>query len=302
MDNYIERKRKQKQRDLYKSGFYDNQLKAITASDAALAMDQNCLSACLAKEFNHNFDAYDAAIDAVYNQTRIGGSSLHHLLDGQHDILGAYRAVQDVRADDSFVQELTQAIEHLLRDTTSVSGVNLLTSLTPDQFNKLSHATSYLGISRPFLADILTVNATEILGGSMAAASSLILGKHKDIGRLSQLSGSFVVSSLVSANPALLTVAASGLIYSVKSADNNIDVLRKAGHGSIISGASILTGALIPGPGWFTMLAAFGAALAMQYAIDSPEKTMARLQLIKQPVESVYRQVHCALKDRSVYE
>ncbi|MCX7003830.1 MAG: hypothetical protein NTV22_11230, partial [bacterium] len=37
----------------------------------------------MAATFNHNFDAYDRAIDTAYNATHIGGSQLHHLVDGQ---------------------------------------------------------------------------------------------------------------------------------------------------------------------------------------------------------------------------
>jgi hypothetical protein len=44
----------------------------------------------LADKFNKNFDEYDAAIDAIYNKTHIGGSRYHHLIDGQHDIFGAF--------------------------------------------------------------------------------------------------------------------------------------------------------------------------------------------------------------------
>ena len=71
-------------------------------TQGALAADSgHSLAQWLASEFNHSFDAYDKAIDAAYNSTRVGGSWYHHIVDGQHDILGAFRAVQDVSADDT---------------------------------------------------------------------------------------------------------------------------------------------------------------------------------------------------------
>src|SRR5437773_7004451 len=45
---------------------------------------ENAISRELAARFNQNFDKYDAIIDNVYNETRIGGSELHHNLDGSH--------------------------------------------------------------------------------------------------------------------------------------------------------------------------------------------------------------------------
>lgn len=94
------------------------------AMDTGLNLGSYTLASWSAEKFNHNFDDYDRAIDAVYNSTHVGGSSYHHLLDGQHSILGAFQAVKDVKTDDSFVTEFLQAGEHLLRDTASISGVN----------------------------------------------------------------------------------------------------------------------------------------------------------------------------------
>ena len=43
-----------------------------------------------------NTTAYDKAIDSVYLSTHVGGSQLHHLLDGQHDIFGAFDSYQSI--------------------------------------------------------------------------------------------------------------------------------------------------------------------------------------------------------------
>lgn len=135
------------------------------------------LSSWAVEKFNHNFNDYDRAIDAVYNSTHMGGASYHHLLDGQHSILGVFNAVKDVKANDSSVTEFLQAGEHLLRDMASISGINPFFSLTSEQFSDLALLMQPLGISKPFLADALTINAPELVGGVIALLSTIILGK-----------------------------------------------------------------------------------------------------------------------------
>ena len=134
------------------------------------------MASWLAENFNHNFDAYDRAIDAVYNATHIGGARYHHLLDGQHTIWGAMEAVKNVDPDSSFSSRLAEVSEHLLRDTMSVSGVNPF--LGPSLFESIAGFGQSLGISRAYLADALTVNGPELIGGALALAGSLAIGRQ----------------------------------------------------------------------------------------------------------------------------
>jgi len=53
-----------------------------------------------------NTTLYDKAIDSVYLAEGTGGSKLHHLVDGQHDLFGAFEAAKDAASDDSFWQEV----------------------------------------------------------------------------------------------------------------------------------------------------------------------------------------------------
>jgi len=74
---------------------------AVLGVEGALGADQvgepgHALSQWLADRFNHNFDAYDKAIDSVYNATSVGGSRYHHLVDGQHDVWGAFQSAHAV--------------------------------------------------------------------------------------------------------------------------------------------------------------------------------------------------------------
>ncbi len=62
--------------------------------DAALGSGSgHALAQQLAAAINTpNSTVYDKAIDSVYLSTHTGGSQLHHLVDGQHDIFGAFEA------------------------------------------------------------------------------------------------------------------------------------------------------------------------------------------------------------------
>lgn len=265
------------------------------ALDSGLYTGSHSLAEWAAKTFNHNFDDYDRAIDAVYNNTHIGGSSYHHLFDEQHTILGTFQAVKDVKTDDSFVTEFLQAGEHLLRDVASVSGINPFFSLSPDQFDKLATVVQPLGISKPFLVDALTINAPELLGGVIALLSTIVLGKKADPSLISKLSGAYVVSSLVGANPILLPIAAGGLVYSIATSENKKEALIKAGKGSLISGGSLLIGGLVGGPVWMGCVASIGAVIALNYAIENPEKTIDRMQSLIKPTTSILRKVSLSL-------
>lgn len=264
--------------------------------DTGLNIGSYSLAGWAAEKFNHNFDDYDRAIDAVYNSTHLGGSSYHHLLDGQHSILGAFEAVKDVKADDSFATEFLQAGEHLLRDTASISGINPFFSLTSEQFNNLASLMQPLGISKPFLVDALTINAPELLGGVLALLSTIILGKKADPTRLSKISGAYVVSSLISANPMLSTIAAGGLAYSFVKSENKKETLITAGKGAIVSGGSLLIGGLVGGPVWVGCIVAVVAAIAMNYVIENPNKTIARMTDLIKPTSRILRKVSLSLE------
>ncbi|WP_309119844.1 hypothetical protein [Paenibacillus sp.] len=271
--------------------------KVLLPADAALATGSHSLAQWMAAKYNHNFDEYDKAIDAVYNETHIGGSQYHHLLDGQHSLWGAYRAVRDVRTDDSFVTELAQAGEHLLRDAASVSGVNPFFSLDSNSFDRLAAAAAPFGMSKPFLADALTVNGPELLGGSVALAASLMMGNNADYGRLSRLSGAYLVTSLVTASPLLLPVAAGGLFASLRGAEDKAQAMRQAGKGAIVSGSALMASSLVGGPVWLGCLAAVGAAVAVQHLLDRPDKAYERMRSLLEPASHLARSVSLRLVD-----
>lgn len=253
------------------------------------------LSGMLAKEFNHNFDAYDQAIDSVYNTAHTGGSSLHHLLDGQHTVWGAFEAVRDVRTDDSFVTELLQAGEHLLRDAASRSGINPLISLTKEQFDQLGQMVGQLGISKTLLADALTFNGSELIGGIAGLAASLMLGNKADPSRLSRLSGGLLISSLATANPILLPVAAGSMVYSAVRSGDPLLTLKQSGKGALVSGSALLVSSLVGGPVWLGCLAGAATAMLASYAVTHPADAFARVSALMQPSARLYRKVSIRL-------
>jgi len=172
-------------------------LAGISVTEDALAGDEagdagHLLAQMLAEKFNHNFDAYDKAIDAAYNAGTGGSSALHHILDGQHSIWGAFKAVKDVSPDDSFLQELIQAIEHLIRDLCSVSGINPLFSMTRSTFDAISSVIAPLGVSKMYLADALTINGVEVLGATMGIVAMLLGRKSLNSVRTPELTGSLI--------------------------------------------------------------------------------------------------------------
>ncbi|MGG3563252.1 hypothetical protein ABES03_16805 [Neobacillus rhizosphaerae] len=263
--------------------------------EAGLVTGSQPLAHWMAQQFNHNFDDYDTAIDAVYNSTHVGGSSYHHLLDGQHTVWGAFRAVKDVKADDSFLTEFLQAGEHLMRDVTSVSGISPFFSLSTEQWDALASIVMPFGISKPFLVDALTVNGPELLGGTIALLSTLLVGKRQDPSTVSKLSGAYVLSSIASGNPVLFPLAAGGLVYSLIKSESKKETLIQGGKGAIVSGGALLAGSLIGGPIWIGCLASVAAAISLNYALENPEKTFTRMKELIKPTSSILRKVSLAI-------
>ncbi len=272
-------------------------------NDAALLGAQGILAGTpgydlakwMANEFNHNFDEYDSAIDSVYNLTREGGSKFHHIIDGQHDIWGAFKAVQNVKIDDGWARELGQSTEHLLRDTASISGINPFFSLTKDQFDKLGSMVSEIGIPKEYLADALTINGPELLGGSIALVSSIIMGAKPDPDRLSRFSGGCLISALASANPMLMPIAVGSMVYAIHKSENKKEVMIQVGKGSLVSGSAMLVSSLVGGPMWLGCVAGFMAALAVSNGVENLEKAFQKSKELIEPAVNISKSVTAKL-------
>ncbi len=250
----------------------------------------------LADTFNHNFDAYDRAIDAVYNTAHVGGSQLHHLVDGQHSLLGALAAVKDVAADDMFANELAQASEHLLRDTASVSGTNVLYSVEPDTFHKVAHMAAGAGVSKSYLADAMSVNGSELLGGALGLAAAIVVARRGRPEDLSRLSGAMLASSFASANPVLLGIAGASMARALYKGEAKRECVVQAGKGAVVSGSVILVTNIIGGPVWWGCLVGMGTAVLVGKAMDDPAKTYARVTALLKPAQYIIKTAYKAMR------
>ena len=248
---------------------------ASHVAQGGLAADAgSSLASILAKEFNHNFDAYDKAIDTAYLAGEGGGSALHHLLDGQHSIWGALKAVRGVSLDDAFIQELNEASEHLMRDLCSVSGINPLFSMSRETFDSIAEHLAPLGVSKMYLADALTVNGPEILGASLGILAMLLGRKSLDNSRMSELTGSLVLSSLISANPVLLPVAAYSMYKCCKTRGEMswAQLCHSTGKGAIVTGTVATVSLTIGGPIWIGLAAGLAAAVGVRASMGKIER------------------------------
>ncbi len=266
------------------------------ASEPGYRLDQ-----WLAATFNHNFDEYDRAIDAVYNTTHIGGSHLHHLLDGQHSLLGALAAVKDVAGDDAFANELMQASEHLLRDTASVSGTNILYSIEPETFDQVASLGADTGISKSYLADAMTVNGSELLGGALGLAAAIVVARRGRPEELSRLGGAMLVSSFASANPALLGIASVSTAYALCKTEGKRECVVHAGKGAMVSGSVILVTNLMGGPIWWGCLLGLGTAVMVGKALENPAKTYARMKELLEPAQHIIKTAYQTMRKDNEY-
>ena len=140
---------------------------AMSASTTGAALDT-----LLARSINTaNSTVYDRAIDSVYLSAHTGGSHLHHLLDGQHDLAGAFAAAQAVAPNDSLTHQVLGTAHHLSKDLFSVMGLPVL-SLNPKTYcDSADWMQQHLGLSKAWQADLLQINGMELLGGSLAAGT-----------------------------------------------------------------------------------------------------------------------------------
>lgn len=177
-----------------------------------------------------NTTVYDKAIDSVYLESHVGGSSLHHLVDGQHDLIGAFEAAKTALPDDSLHQEILGTAQHLTKDVFSVSGLPFL-SISPDAYQVSSHwVRDHLGIPLRWQGDLLQVNAMELLGGSISAVGMVLGLKKKDLQILGEVAASSGLIGILSANPLCMVTAIVSLGFGVR-------YHRKGGSGSIVHGA-----------------------------------------------------------------
>src|SRR5439155_19928147 len=274
---------------------------AVVSGEGVLAADGigqpgHTLAQWMAHRYNHNFNEYDRAIDHAYNTTHVGGSHYHHIIDGHHSIWGAFHAVQHVHVDDSWLTQMGHAVNHLAHDTASVSGINPFFSMTPDHFDRVAVMVGHLGISQPFFADALTANGPELLGGSAALISALLMARKVPPERLSRFGGGCLLSAAYSANPLLLPIAAASMVYAIRHAEDKRPIFIQAGKGGLVSGSAILVSTVLAGHGLLTCIAALMAGVAVSKSLDNPAAAFERARKLVEVGGHVFREAASGLR------
>lgn len=209
---------------------------AITASDTGGALDT-----ALAHAINTaNTTIYDKAIDSAYLADGTGGSRLHHLLDGQHDLLGAFDAAQAAAPADSWNSEVLGTAHHLAKDLFSKMGLPVF-SLEPGTYHQSSDwIQQHLGLSKLWQADLLQINGTELLGGSLSAAAVVLGAQRKDVGALAETAVSTGLAGTLAANPIAMCAGSVALALALRHCQDE-DKKRKALHRAGVGAASTVT-------------------------------------------------------------
>lgn len=239
-----------------------------SVGNAALATElSDVVAREAARAFNHNHNLYDTAIDAVYNQTHVGGSAFHHIVDGNHTLWGALRAAHQARPDDSFLSAAGGALEHLARDTCSVSGIPFFTM----KMDTLRGLADTLGVSTRYLGDMLTFNAPEVLGAGLGVIPLALGWKKLECERLAEMATTMTAAAALSANPLLLGVGlvATGKALARLRQDGSIGrALRGIGRGAVTTGVAVAVSTFVPGPALLGAALGIGAALAARHGYN----------------------------------
>lgn len=225
----------------------------------------------LASVYNTHLNKYDQVIDSVYNSGQGGSAAYHHIIDGNHSLWGAIESLQKSNPHDSLFKDVLEASDHLLRDLTTPSGINPLFQLTPETFNTMANTLKPLGITKMYLADILTINAVELLGSGIALGGMILGRKSMGMKKMSELTGAMVLSSIASANVPLLAIAGIGLYMCNK--DYNKVSLIHMGKGALITGCVMGVSSLITVP-WLGVVAGLGTAILLRNNLNKFEERL----------------------------
>lgn len=207
-----------------------------------------------------NTNAYDKAIDSVYLSEGTGGSRLHHLVDGQHDLLGAFQAARSAYPDDSFAAEVLGTAGHLTKDLFSKMGLPVF-SLNPQAYAESSNwIADTLGIPKSWQADLLQINGVELFGGGLAAVGVILGIRSSDLKILAEIAGGCGLAGVLAANPISMFAACVAMGYALRQCRSKQNIRTLAEHGAVglASGSAVaIAGTALSG------LAAAGALPAI---------------------------------------
>lgn len=217
-----------------------------------------------------NTTVYDKAIDSVYLSTHTGGSQLHHLVDGQHDIFGAFEAAAKALPDDSTWQEVMGTAQHLGKDLFSVSGLPVV-SLEPGQYQAAATwLNEHLNIPKNWLGDLLQINGLELFSGVLSVVAVILSCKQGDVRQLSELAAASGLAGMLTANPIGLCAATIALVMAWKQRGSSPELNKGLLVGAGTAGAAIAAGsgaAALLGPGLFPALGGILLSLVVGFYV-----------------------------------
>ena len=239
----------------------------LATTQGLLASDlSSYLNGLLANVVKGPVTFYGKAIDAEYLATFIGGAN-HRMFDGGHSLLGAIKAVRDASPDDSVIEEVSEFLQELFRDMTTVKGLPLATWDKATFAEVAGFLETNLRIPKDWFYDLNSYDAAELLGGVIGIVATALCWNRADTETFSKLVGGMGVSALVSANPLLLLITVIALAKAFHKAHRTGDftaLVDGALKGSIGAGSTLaavsLVGAL-GGPAGIALLAGLSAGV-----------------------------------------
>lgn len=226
------------------------------------------LSGFLASRFNENKTKYDSIIDEYYNQTHIGGSSLHHNLDGSHTWDGAVNALQEAFPEESAVGSAYHAFVHLLRDVTTPSGINPF--LSPSEFDQQKEIlVESFHIPKSVANDLLNINATELCATAVATVGILLNFDEREMNRYGQYVSRLSLSSYIAGNPALLlltTVLLGRICFQLWKGDSAAGLIDGGLQGGLSAATFFYAASLFSGQIFIGLVVGAAACFAVNWS------------------------------------
>jgi len=216
----------------------DNSSKYLTLAISTPGFEGE-ISRALAAKYNKNTEIYDKIIDSNYIKTGVGGSTLHHNLDGSHTWTGAINALKEELSEESEIILVYNAMIHLAKDFTTPSGINPF--LSPQQFTQTKNfLVESFNIPKSTVNDLLNLNFTELCGTSVATVSLILDYDDLQIQKLGKFVSHLGLSSYIAGNPAMLlltTLCLCQACYMLWQGQSNLDFFDGILEGGINAGA-----------------------------------------------------------------
>ena len=242
---------------------------ALLASDFSQNMES------WLKKFNEGVPSiYDKAMDAQYAALHEGGGNLHRLFDGSHTLWGAWEKVREAAPEDSLLQEVFGYLTALGKDLSSPVGLPLFAWNKPSYEQVAELFNAEFDVPKSWLADLVHVNATELIGSSIAAIAVALNWNKGQVKQFTSLASSLGISAIASANPALAVLALAALAKAFVDATQKGDYsefVNGLAKGGVGTGIFLATSSAIGGPVWVGIIAGMCVGAAVNKSIETVE-------------------------------